>query len=698
MNISQDLLLDALFMHAPVGISISHDIYGTKGKDEQITYINPMGEKILGRSREELIREGWAKFTHPDDLEENIKYHEKIKSGEIDSYSMEKRFIRPDGSIVWVDMMVLKLNLGKDSNYNHLAIIQDITERKKIEMALSESERSKSVYLSQFPGMAYRCLNDEKWTMQYISEGVKDLTGYDVENLLYNRDVAFVDLIVEEFRQPIYAEWQRVLKEKKSFKMEYQIITASGEKKWVIEMGQGIYNSGDEIEALEGIILDISDRKKIEENLRYYSEHDSWTDLYNMQYLRRILKEDINKKGTKPRGLISINLSAVQSLIMSYGFYYVQDLIKKTAEALKLFATDNSLLFRTYENRFTFYIRSYEDRIELIEFSFLIKDILKPIWSVEGVGCGIGIYEIDEEDVTDIDEILKKLLIASEKAMSMYEVDFGICFYDTDMEKAIIREEEIKQELTQAVLGNKDKKLYLVYQPIIDVKTNKISSFEVLARLKSDDLGLIPPMEFIPIAEKTKLIVPMGQKVLYNALKFLKKLKNLGYKDIKLSINISLIEILRKDFVKNILDMINKMDISPKNISIEITESVLISNYEEINQTIATLQDLGFYIAIDDFGTGYSSLARGDELRVNTIKIDKFFIDKLLVVESEKAIVKDIISMIHKLGYNVIAEGVEDMKQWEYLKDFGCDKIQGYIISKPLKEKSAIKFLENFKI
>ena len=176
-------------------------------------------------------------------------------------YSMEKRYIKPDGSIVWVDMIVAPLTLANDHQDKHICLVQDITERKAIENALQESERSKSVYLSHLPGLAYRCNKDRNWTMQYVSQGCFNLTGYPAESLLYNRELSYNDLISPEYREALWNEWERILAKREPFKYEYEIITATGERKWVLELGQGIYNGQGEVEALEGIILDISEKQ-----------------------------------------------------------------------------------------------------------------------------------------------------------------------------------------------------------------------------------------------------------------------------------------------------------------------------------------------------------------------------------------------------------------------------------------------------
>lgn len=218
----------------------------------------------------------------------------------------------------------------------------------------------------------------------------------------------------------------------------------------------------------------------------------------------------------------------------------------------------------------------------------------------------------------------------------------------------------------------------------MDLKTGSIFGFEALARLRTKKLGLVPPLEFIPIAEKTKLILPIGEKVIIKAFSFLNRLKECGYENISVSINISAIQLLKPDFTSRLFKIMSEMRINPKNVVIEITETVFSSDFETINNIIGYLRDAGLQIAIDDFGTGYSSLAREKELKVDCMKIARHFIDKLLETDLNKAITSDIISMSHKLRHSTIAEGVEHDIQLQYLKDHDCDKIQGYLISKPL--------------
>jgi len=687
------LKFETIFQQAPIGIAISHNCDPMSTRMNDIMTSNEAFHKITGRTTEELIKLGWAQITHPEDIEKDLEYFRKLQKGEIQNYSMEKRFIKPDGSYVWVHMVVAPLQLVEDQQIRHICLIEDITQRKETEKALAESERSKSVLLSNLPGMAYRCKNDPEWTMLYVSAGCLSLTGYSPESLIDNRDLSYNDLIAPEYREKLRKKWDYLLENRMTFKYEYEIITAWGERKWVLELGQGIYNEQGEVEALEGIVLDITDRKNMENQLKYTSEHDTLTGLYNHRYFENVLMEDINQ-GNLKGALVAINLSTIERLNHTYGFYYSQELIKKAADTLKLHCAENIELYHIYENRFVFYVKTYQQRNELTEFCQRIAENLQALLAIERIGGGIGVVEVNNESV-DVQQLMKNLIIISEEAANISSNDIGICFFNEEIRTRIIREEAITRELTQIANGERVDRLVLQYQPIVGLQSDKISGFEALVRLNSDSFGRVTPLEFIPIAEKTKLIIPLGYHIIIKALQFLKKLNERGYHEVAVSINISAIQLLKNDFVPSLCKMIEESAVDPENIILEITESIFASNYQEINQILGRLKGCGMKIAIDDFGTGYSSLARERELNVNCIKIDKSFVDKLMVLEWEKTLTGDIISMGHKLGHCIIAEGVEYDRQKEYLRAYGCDKIQGYLISKPLDENAAIELLAN---
>lgn len=417
--------------------------------------------------------------------------------------------------------------------------------------------------------------------------------------------------------------------------------------------------------------------------------------MYNRLYLDNLLKNDHKKHLQINRAFICIDISTVQSLNITYGFNYSQDLINKIADTLNQYATEKYILVKTFVYRFVFYVKGFKDKNELMEFSQKIADTLEPILANERIGAGIGVFEIDPDEELDLNELSKKAMILSEKAIGLEDKEIGICYYDDIIKANIEREENIKRELTDIATSEENGGLYLQYQPMLDLKTNEICGFEALARLQIEKIGRIPPLEFIPIAEKTKLINPIGWKIVRNAFCFLNKLKSLGFDKTYVTINISAIQLMKRDFVENLFEMINEMQVNTENVGIEITESAFAMGYEEINKILSQLRNRGIMIAIDDFGTEYSSLSRERKLNIDCLKIDKYFVDKLLEISPDSAITGDIISMAHKLGHYTVAEGVEYEEQKQYLLDNGCDIIQGYLIGKPLDEEIALELLKN---
>ena len=322
-----EYLLKNVFQRIPVGIAAGN-------RFGNFSEINPTFEKIIGWSKEQLKGCDWKKITHPDDLSRNIEKYEKFIKGELSEYSIEKRVMRSDGSYSWISFEVAALAEAGEDDRLYMWIIQDINERKIAKEALEESERSKSVLLSNLPGMAYRCLYDRKWTLLFVSEGCYELTGYRPENLVNSKDLSFNDLIKEEYREMLWLEWGRILAQHSTFRSEYFITTASGESKWVLETGQGVYGRDGSVEAIEGIIIDISNLKKKEEEIQYINDHDHLTDLYNRQYFEKKLS-DMNRKEYLPLSVLIADINGLHLINEAFGQYEGDLVITKSARIIQ---------------------------------------------------------------------------------------------------------------------------------------------------------------------------------------------------------------------------------------------------------------------------------------------------------------------------------------------------------------------------
>lgn len=352
-----EALFHGVFEQAPIGISI--------GGDDKVTYTSPDGrysvnrmfEQILGRDRTQLEQTDWQAITHPDDLAADLALLARYKAGEIDRYTIEKRFLRPDGSLVWTNLTIGTLIGDAHSSDMHLCILEDISARKHAEQALLETERSKAVLLSHLPGLAYRCKYDHDWTMEFVSEGCEALTGYPPESLVGNRDLSYNDLIAPEYRELLWAEWELVLRQNRHFRYEYELIVRDGGRKWVLELGQFVFAEDGTIAALEGMVIDISEQKMREAQITYLSEHDFLTGLYNRGHFEKE-KKRLCTDGCLPLSIAVCDINGVRLINDAFGPAEGDRLISDVAHILQSFTRDGDVLGRTGGDEFTLLLPS----------------------------------------------------------------------------------------------------------------------------------------------------------------------------------------------------------------------------------------------------------------------------------------------------------------------------------------------------
>ena len=673
--------LHAILEQVPIGIGLGrgHDISGNDRFKQIISEIGEdKGKNWLWEMERTAFRECDNESTYGCSENEHSRFE------------MDDKVETKQGNEIFLHVIMSKFHFEDNDEYYFLCLIEDITRQKELEKNLLDIERSKAVLLQNLPGMAYRCNYDRDWTMQFISNGCFELTGFEPQELIGNRDRSFNDLILPQYREHLWKQWETILKDCGQLNEEYEIETADGTVKWVYELGQPVFDEHHSVEALEGILIDITKQKEEEYKFKYLSEHDSLTNLYNRRYFEGMMNDNIESFRTLKRqgAVVMIMIHNLNQFNLINGFSRTEKLLIDFTDLLKTHVEKLCSLYHISSERYIYLIEEYGEKENLTLWA---SKILSQILSFEGgtkLEATIGILELKGEP--DVERVLKYASIAAQNASSNPD---RICFFCKEMEDELIYKEGIKNALRDYFTSSCGK-LVAHYQPIIDVKTKSVYGFEALARFYSNEYGWVSPMDFIPIAEESGNIIELGKEILFQSCMFLCELEAMGSRDITISVNISVIQLVFNGFLDQIKTILHQTGANPHNITLEITESVFLDDYIEMNRRLSQIRDLGMKISIDDFGTGYSSLARERELVVDYLKIDKYFVDKILLEDQEESITADIISMAHKLGHRVIAEGVEEQIQMDYLKEHQCNYVQGYYFSKPLEKKDALQLLE----
>ena len=431
--------------------------------------------------------------------------------------------------------------------------------------------------------------------------------------------------------------------------------------------------------------------------LAYY---DTNTGLPNQESLKYFMENLLRQK--KWRGAIfMLNFSHLANMALLYGYEYADKVFTEIAGRVKDNFDDDGITFRISSDRLVIFSEDFSTNDSLDRALERIKDLFKKhTFSDQNIymPVEIGIAEISEEEQVP-SRILKKALIAISRVKEDGSVSYQ--YFDSEMEAVIERESLIEKEIIRAIEDEKDGRegsIYVLFQPQVEAGTGRVTGFETLARMKSDTLGNVSPVEFIEVAERKRLITPLTKLILKKTSVFVKMMKEISGRGVRVAVNISGSDLMRSDFVEDMKILIENNGIENSDLEFEITESLFMDDFKMVNEKLGLLKSMGINISVDDFGTGYSSLSRLRDLNVDIVKIDKQFIDKILVNKEEELIIPDIISMAHRLGLKVIAEGAEVEAQRDYLVAAQCDTIQGYFFSRPVSCEEAVGLIGNWGI
>ena len=374
-------------------------------------------------------------------------------------------------------------------------------------------------------------------------------------------------------------------------------------------------------------------------------------------------------------GLLLIDIDNLQNVNDSRGVKEGDSLIMKVADVLKQFQKEYIQIFRYGDDEFAVIISNFDSENSLINFidciyeTFQIKQI--------GVSGGVAIFPTHTEQ---LDELIRFADMAIHYAKKNGKNNF--VYFEPDMQRIFIQHLQLQTKMTAAILESSFKQFY---QPQFDIRSGELRGFEALIRWSDPELGDIAPSVFIPLAEETGLIIPIGRWVMNTAISTLKTWQEkYDFKGI-MSVNVSPVQLRQDSFIDELGEFIERYKIDPSFLEIEITEGVMIHNMNDTIEKLKAIKDKGLRVSLDDFGTGYSSLSYLQMLPLNTLKIDKSFINDITSADGIQAnITSSIISMVEKMGLETIAEGVEHPEQLALLNKFNCNIVQGFLRGKPM--------------
>lgn len=425
--------------------------------------------------------------------------------------------------------------------------------------------------------------------------------------------------------------------------------------------------------------------------LKQIAYKDSLTGLANRTAFYEDANLYLNNFTSSKSALIILNIDRLKYINDTLGHAIGDKVIINTGKRLVKLLDNHKSVYKIGGDEFVVFIRQYKNIEDIISYTEqILQYISVPYNLVDGIlnisaTIGISLYPVHAKD---LDTLLRCADLAIYKAKLIARGSYTI--FNEAISNHIQERMTLQNELRGAL---QYKEFSLHYQPQVNIETGKTDTLEALIRWNNRKLGYVPPMKFISIAEEINLIIDIGEWVLFNSCSFLKKLHEEGYPNICMSVNISIKQLVQQNFIERVMGIISQVGIDPKFIELEITESVLIESYDEIKDKLIQLKSKGFKISLDDFGNGYSSLSYLTNIPINTLKIDKNFIDTISSEDDDVSLTSIIIMIGSRLGLSVVAEGVETEIQLKYLKKHQCNKIQGYYYCKPLPEDDVIDFL-----
>jgi diguanylate cyclase (GGDEF)-like protein/PAS domain S-box-containing protein len=570
----------------------------------------------------------------------------------------------------------------------------DISERRAMEVAVRDAEENyRTIFENAVIGI-FRATPDGRPIT--VNRALAQIHGYDSPDELF-ADVSNAG--AELFVNP--DDMEKLVTGAAAGRTaqgaEVEVYTKTRARKWIRVNCQAVHDSDGKLKYVDGTTEDITDRKLAEKRVETLAYYDPLTGLPNRSLLHDRLKQALARaqRTKKKVAVLFIDLDRFKFINDSLGHTIGDLLLKEIAGRLTQCVREKDTVARIGGDEFVIAMGDLSATRDVEVVAARILEELSSTFFIDEhslhASCSIGI-SLCPENGCDRETLIRyadqAMYAAKENGRNAYR------FFSADLNDEIQKRTSVETDLRRALERNE---LFLTYQPQMVIETGELAGFEALLRWQHPEKGLVPPDQFIEIAENTGLILPIGEWVLRTACNQAKRWLDMGLLRVPVAVNISAVQFRQDNFCDQIARVLKDAGLPPELLELELTESLLLSNRDSMLSVLSHLRQMRIGLAIDDFGTGYSSLSYLKQFHVHKLKIDRSFIRELTTDADDAAITAAIIDMGKNLNLRVIAEGVEENGQLDFLRDHRCDEIQGYIFSKPLVAAKIEEMLLNQK-
>jgi len=646
--------------------------------DGLLEFVNDRFCEMVGYTREELVGlQGELLLAYPEDIELMREKTRLRRRHVTDQYEIRVR--RKDGTIIWIEIGGAPVVNAAGEVVGSIGVHNEVTERRMAEEALRESEARYRLMAENSTDMITRTSN--RGIILYASEASRRLLGFEPSELVGH---SFYDFLFEADREEV-RHLSSLIHETGPTTFAYRVAKKDGALVWFETTSRSVRDvvSG-KVREIIGVSRDVTERKKVEEQIEYQAYHDALTGLPNRRLFRDRLTVALAhaRRMKHPLAVMFLDLDRFKVVNDTLGHSVGDELLKTVGMRLQSSLREEDSIARMGGDEFTVLLADLATPDHAAKIAQKVLDTVAQPQRIDGTelfittSIGIALFPSDGDTA-------EALLANADHAMYRAK-DAGRNSYQMftpAMNSRALERLSLENDLRHALERGE---LELYYQPQINIASGRVTGVEALLRWNRPGFGLVGPMHFIPIAEETQLIVPIGEWVLREACRQAKLWQNEHGPGFRMAVNLSPRQFQHSDLPLVIASALSSSGLAPGDLELEITESLAMQNTTRTVLTLQRLREMGVQIAIDDFGTGHSSLNYLRSFPIDSVKIDQEFVQEIESSAADRAIVSAVIGMARGLRLRVIAEGVETDKQLEFLREQGCEEVQGFLFGEPV--------------